>query len=1220
MPLDVKSHESDLVPPSRFSYPKGTEIYGPDFELVSYRDYLLSIWISIAKKANDLRENSAIKQLNLRFHQNFRVTDTNQVTANELLIPIMVKILTSAVDEGYGFGISETSIKDIAGSTPRKFLDYLISLTKLPIQELSLRYRLNLERPDSSLSSPVLENIATLQMFFHDGFQGDPDPFPIIPDKCQYKSPFFLEYGEWLNKQTRFCAENFYEIQKSIDFGKIGYVSYARSGAGDEQFVLGNNEKDSLSPLDEQLKLGHQHYNLGVYRKALEHYNNAMRLLWNLLEPPSSYGGPIRPHPFIGATAEVDPTSRVLSITSLESPPGSLIVSNAQRYFPARQKAAIRDIADLDHFTNQARFGASRNSVHVDDIPYERNQYALIYLAACVMPTVLGDTAVASGDYFKAIYYYSRLMDPKIIVGMANLSNTDGYKDWSDGYPHLYFYGLLPYTFDSEQVKASTSRIAPEDTDSNKINTSWDVLQKIIHPMERIFFSLRLGNAMLEWADLLYLTDDPSNLARARELYKAVLYLHGETPPINPDWNPPDVESVVADRTEKSYITFHDYENPAVTLQKSRARKGFAQLEMGLNYYGYHEDMVPTLRYRPLKDAADSLVSSAKQAQTDFLNYLGKVEDALLERILISNLLQKASLETDIAAEQEKIAEFSVTQATDKVKEIERQIQAKEDEINAHDDLFTQFKDYVTGFKDALSSIPDVAKSYAASGVSSEISGEAVSVEASEGLATGVAAGAGIMTGYALFIYCSYVSISGMADAANKRQADLSTLRDKVLPAAQEFVSLKGRDLKIASLHKAIAQSDADLAHNLIAFQTLRFLNKEFWSILASVSKRVMHRYLDLSAKNGWLAERALSYEQDRPIDIMRFGYFPLSLQGVTGADQLQSDLAELEASRINYYKKKIPIKHSFSLMRDFPLAFGQLKKTGKCQFRTEELPFRFAYPGTYGYRIRNITVAVESSNLIMPSRGILTNQGISVISDANGGFHLSVRPSEALPLSEFRMRKDMLVFNLPNEALSVFEGSGVETFWTLEFPSAANPYGLDNVTDIMLTFDVQVHFSINLYKSQIVSMPRSIQRLVFVSALKYQPKQVSILHSDKPIANIDFNISSVGLPIKEFNRKIKNLVIFLIGYGSPAKMNATFRSNTPPLNSTIKFEKGIALSNAYYLADSPAKPLPLNSFVDMDANQIFELTLKKSENPGVSFSKITDIVLGVEYSADLSI
>jgi len=35
----------------------------------------------------------------------------------------------------------------------------------------------------------------------------------------------------------------------------------------------------------------------------------------------------------------------------------------------------------------------------------------------------------------------------------------------------------------------------------------------------------------------------------------------------------------------------------------------------------------------------------------------------------------------------------------------------------------------------------------------------------------------------------------------------------------------------------------------------------------------------------------------------------------------------------------------------DFPLEFGQVQKTGRCSFKTEELPFRHAYPGIYGYQ-----------------------------------------------------------------------------------------------------------------------------------------------------------------------------------------------------------------------------------------------------------------------------
>ena len=56
-----------------------------------------------------------------------------------------------------------------------------------------------------------------------------------------------------------------------------------------------------------------------------------------------------------------------------------------------------------------------------------------------------------------------------------------------------------------------------------------------------------------------------------------------------------------------------------------------------------------------------------------------------------------------------------------------------------------------------------------------------------------------------------------------------------------------------------------------------------------------MHYYLDMGARFAWLAERALSDEQDRPLDIIRLDYFPISLQGTTGPDLLQLDLSQLE-------------------------------------------------------------------------------------------------------------------------------------------------------------------------------------------------------------------------------------------------------------------------------------------------------------------------------------
>ena len=185
--------------------------------------------------------------------------------------------------------------------------------------------------------------------------------------------------------------------------------------------------------------------------------------------------------------------------------------------------------------------------------------------------------------------------------------------------------------------------------------------------------------------------------------------------------------------------------------------------------------------------------------------------------------------------------------------------------------------------------------------------------------------------------------------------------------------------MKIASYQQQIAQADIDLARDLIQFEDNRFLNLNFWSNLAQIVKRILRRYLELGTRVAWLSERALAYEQDRAINIIRLDYFPEKLQGVTGADSLQADLAELEATRIEGIRRSVPVKHTFSLARDFPLQFGQLKLTGRCIFKTEELPFALAYPGTTGYRVRAVSLLISQAGPTNPLRGLLINQGVSI-------------------------------------------------------------------------------------------------------------------------------------------------------------------------------------------------------------------------------------------------
>jgi hypothetical protein len=217
----------------------------------------------------------------------------------------------------------------------------------------------------------------------------------------------------------------------------------------------------------------------------------------------------------------------------------------------------------------------------------------------------------------------------------------------------------------------------------------------------------------------------------------------------------------------------------------TRAYRGIYQIGHGLNYYGEHDNIVPILRYRPLKDTADRMAAMARGAQQDFLQYTERVESAMTDRLKLANFLQKAKLQSAIADEQEAIATHDVVVAQDQVAAVQAAIKAKEEEIAEHDSLFGQIVDAIKAVKSiAEKDIPDDTKSAVGAVIETEVMGKAL---VGKGM-LGLGAPASVMTGIGVFGTVGYITLSGMADAANKRTADLHTLKTKALPAAQAAV------------------------------------------------------------------------------------------------------------------------------------------------------------------------------------------------------------------------------------------------------------------------------------------------------------------------------------------------------------------------------------------------------------------------------------------------
>lgn len=285
------------------------------------------------------------------------------------------------------------------------------------------------------------------------------------------------------------------------------------------------------------------------YRKARDHYVKASDLLTEFLRDPRE-----------STTFKLD--------DYLEYDiRGTKLVSTAKtkKAFSGRRGIFIENIEDLDFFMKYFQ----DSTVSSSDRKEDKRNYGILYLAACALPIFMGDVALAMGDYATAVQSYLNAIDPKIIVGLGDVNYGGTYDSrWYGGvtYPReLYVDGNLPYTFTTGDESSKIIRKNRPDVYSLLFeNLSAIVFENLIHPMEDKFFRLRLGNAMLEWADSFYRTDDHSNLARARELYKSVLYLHNETPPIDPDWNLPSEGPFTPDsKTEVGYVYTHDRENPA---------------------------------------------------------------------------------------------------------------------------------------------------------------------------------------------------------------------------------------------------------------------------------------------------------------------------------------------------------------------------------------------------------------------------------------------------------------------------------------------------------------------------------------------------------------------------------------------------------------------------------------------------------------------------------
>jgi hypothetical protein len=1217
----------------------------------SYRDYLRSTFVLFAHQQKlgvgaDPTTFPAIveRQLQRRFFQDFRTADRAEVSLNKLLIPIVTKILTAPAGSGFGFAKAAAALPVQGTHTDREHLDALIAAAPVTALEFANRYRLPLNEPDSTLYSPLTLNIYTLSRALSDTAQGPVEPRenaiepqlpseegkPILWKEVVGVAPFFLRFDEWLARQQLFFGENLFALRTQVDSVAHG-------------LWLNDDRKKFLEyhkglPVTQGMKPYNDYFgSMGeVHRSAqfLLDYGAADAKLAELVQA-------IDKSDFGAAARLADEAERLLQAASPSPASGenwepSLSVGNFPRplSFTRRRQLKVGNINELTGTTTtylpdglERFFQLARPMDLWGDVVHfriVRDQVTRLrtYQQRFLLPMLRAMIRSGLGDLAGAVEMLSSVTG--LYIGTAMLGTPAGmvkHPDaigsvkrvvagrlrWNDALGDRPYTARLQYTDD--RYLDGPYPLTPQFRNGYDVTTPEP---PILHAVDERYARIVQADAILAWAETLYRTGDASLLERSRELYKAVLFLHGEDPGTSAYqpfvFNPGPWFGLV--------------ENPRVRNQTDRARLALHQLAAGLNFYGYSDSAVPTLRYETLVAASGRWATAAKSAQSDYLQYLSRVEQLDLDLLSAKAQERKARATVGIAAEQIEIAKAGVVGAKKLAADVEKLITAKQAEIADANSIFSQFKDYFKGMKDSVSSMVDVGKSASEGWTSLSTSGvgEGLGLGPGSGAGAGGAAasesaglgsamgGLGAVGGFAAFAVVSTTTLQGMADAATKRDGELKALIDEARPAAAAAVRVQERNVTIANLQAEIAATDLAYARDLINYQNERFLNRDFWDALAGVARRSLHRYLDLAAQSAWFGERALAYTLGTPLRIIRLGYFDAKMRDVGGVDRLSLDLAELEAVRLAAARITVPLTRTYSLAQDLPLAFGQLKATGRCAFTLSDDDLVAAHPGTFAHRIRAVDVFVDAPGTTVQLRGMLTNGGFSRFRREPGGTPQPlVRFADAYPVSEFRVRRDFELHGLPGERLLPFEGSGFATSWTLELPKSANATGLNRVTDVRVTFDVQAGYAADAAVA--AALPAAASRAVFVSALAIDTTGLATLRKSGVAAKVTLSLDKLALPA---GAVITNLAVLLPGVeGGNFSAKLKFGSAAP---TAFKIDNGLALSNKGALDDGvPANVQPLNQAVGGSPARTAVLTIDKGVD-SARLAEARDVLLWLEY------
>lgn len=304
------------------------------------------------------------------------------------------------------------------------------------------------------------------------------------------------------------------------------------------------------------------------------------------------------------------------------------------------------------------------------------------------------------------------------------------------------------------------------------------------------------------------------------------------------------------------------------------------------------------------------------------------------------------------------------------------------------------------------------------------------------------------------------IAASAGFEAGNQRREEgwehQKTLADKeILDIDKQTEAAKIRK-DIAKISKIIHEETISQTQETYEFYGEKFTNIGLYTWLSTNLQRLFREAYNCTYGMARLAEQAYRFERsDDTSQLLETNYWEASKVGLMAGEKLMLDLLNLDKRYIETNYRNLEINQSFSLTQIAPSALINLKESGECTFKIDEIFYDLSYPGQYRRKVKAVRISIPSVT------GPYTNVSATL---SLLGSEIRLEPDASIPLKTVpnlrttniaasTAQNDSGVFelNFRDERLMPFEGAGAISEWKLLLPKSFRQFDYQTISDVII-------------------------------------------------------------------------------------------------------------------------------------------------------------------------